>query len=316
MSRVGALDCGTNSLRLLIAEPDGDGGLHELVRRTEIVRLGAGVDRTGRLDEAALERTRLVLDAYRLLLDQHDVTPAATRLVATSATRDASNRSDFQAMVRAAIGVEPDVVSGADEAELSFAGAVRELRAHPTLTSPYLVVDIGGGSTELVLGVHAAEHARSVDIGCVRLTERHLRGQREAAPGRDSVAALVADVDAALDLVEQSVPLREAHSVICVAGTATTIAALSLGLTSYQPRVIHHAHIPTTEVIAITDRLVASTVSEVAALPPVHPGRADVLTAGALTLRTVLQRVGAGGYTASEHDILDGIAWSVIDEQV
>ena len=277
-SRVAALDCGTNSLRLLIRD-----SAQEFLRRTQIVRLGAGVDRTGVLDPAALERTRVVLAEYKTLIDQYDV--GGIRLVATSATRDASNRKDFRDMVVAALGVEPDVVTGAEEAGLSFAGVVREM--HTELTAPYLVVDLGGGSTEFILGVHTAEHAISVDIGGVRLTERHFAEQQSAAPSNAAIAALVADVNTALDTVEKTVTLREAHSVICVAGTATTVAALSLGLPEYDSAAIHHAHISTDDVCVVTDRLLGSTIAEVAALPSVHPGRADVLTAGALALRTI-----------------------------
>ena len=311
---VAALDCGTNSLRLLIAEVDGP-HLRDLVRRTQIVRLGQGVDATGALDPAALERTRAVLVDYAALIDDNAIAPHQIKMGATSAIRDASNRSTFEDLVRETVGIEPDIISGETEAGLSFAGATREL-VHGTdggPPPPYLVVDIGGGSTELVIGSHAAEHARSIDIGAVRLTERHLTSA-PATP--EAVAALVGDVDAALDTVADAVPLREARSVVCVAGTATTVAAISLQMKDYQPALIHHAFVSTDAVREIADRLLASTVDEIRALPAVHPRRADVLTAGAVILRTVLQRAGAAGYRASEHDILDGIAWSVIDEQV
>lgn len=311
---VAAIDCGTNSLRLLIAQAEG-AGLYELTRRTEIVRLGQGVDATGALDPAALERTRTVLVDYATAIEIHGITPARTRMSATSAIRDASIRSAFEDMVQETLGIKPRIISGEIEAGLSFAGATREL-GHGTdggPPPPYLVIDIGGGSTELIVGSHTAEHARSVNIGAVRLTERHLK----TAPGSpENIRALVADVDAALDSVADAVPLREARSVICVAGTATTVAAMSLQLKEYQPARIHHAFVTTDAVCEIADRLVASTVEQIRAMPAVHPKRADVLTAGALILRTVLERAGASGYRASEHDILDGIAWSVIDEQV
>lgn len=311
---VAALDCGTNSLRLLIATVEGP-HLRDLVRRTQIVRLGQGVDASGALDPAALDRTRRVLVDYAALIEDNAIPIGAVKLSATSAIRDASNRSEFEALVRETIGIDPDIISGATEAGLSFTGATREL-AHGTdggPPPPFLVVDIGGGSTELIIGSHTAEHARSVNIGAVRLTERHL-GTAPASP--DAVGALIADVDAALDSVAEVVPLREARSVLCVAGTATTLAAIALQLNDYQPELIHHAFVSTDTVCEITERLLASSVEEIRAMPAVHPQRADVLTAGALILRTVLQRAGASGYRASEHDILDGIAWSVIDEQV
>ena len=308
MTRVAALDCGTNSLRLLVADlNEGGGEAVELARRTEIVRLGAGVDRTGVLAPDALERTRLVLAAYAKEVRALGVPPALTRLVATSATRDASNRADFESMVRGALGVDPEVATGEEEARLAFAGATREM-VGGDWPAPFLVVDIGGGSTELVLGGATVEAARSVNVGAVRLTERHLHGD---PPSDAEVVAAVADVEAALTEVHATVPFERAGTVVVVAGTATTVTALALGLQGYDPERIHHARVSTEQVGAVVDRLRASTRAEIAAMPAVHPKRADVITAGALVLRTVLQRVGAGGCVASEHDILDGIAWSI-----
>jgi len=309
VSLVAALDCGTNSLRLLVTDLDAASGeAREILRRTEIVRLGQGVDRTGMLAPEALERTRIVLASYAEEIRAAGVPPARTRLVATSATRDAGNRDVFTAMVRDAIGVDPEVVSGADEAALSFAGATRELQGGDW-PAPYLVVDIGGGSTELVLGTGAVEAARSVDVGSVRLTERHLHA---TPPTPEQVSAASLDVEAALDEVHAAVPYERAGTVVVVAGTATTVAALALGLTAYDPTVVHHARVSREQVGAITARLLAATREEILAMPAVHPKRADVIAAGALILRAVLDRVGAGGCVASEHDILDGTAWSVV----
>lgn len=308
MTLVAALDCGTNSLRLFVADLDpATGATVELVRRSEIVRLGQGVDRTGVLAPEALERTREALTGYAAAVRAHGVEPRHTRLVATSATRDASNRSDFEGMVRGALGVAPEVVTGAEEAALAFEGATRGLRGGD-LPGPYLVVDIGGGSTELVLGDSAVQAARSVDVGAVRLTERHLHGD---PPTPAEIAAATADIEAALDLVHEAVPWEQARTVVVVAGTATTVAALALDLPGYDPARIHLARIGSAQVAAVAHRLLTTTRARIAEIPAVHPKRADVIGAGALVLRTVLSRVGADGCVASESDILDGIAWSI-----
>jgi len=309
VTRVAALDCGTNSVRLLVAEPDGRGGLVDLVRRTEIVRLGQDVDRTGVLAPEALARTRAALEEYAADVRAAGVPAERTRLVATSATRDAANRDEFTAMVTDVLGVAPEVAAGAEEAALAYAGATREMLGGDW-PAPYLVVDIGGGSTELVLGATEVEAARSVDVGAVRLTERHLHAD---PPSPTQVAAAVVDTEAALDLAAATVPLERAATVVVVAGTATTVTALALGLPAYDPARIHHARVTVAQVEAATARLLASTRAQIAAMPAVHPKRADVLTGGALILRAVLRRVGARDCTASEHDILDGIAWSLLD---
>jgi exopolyphosphatase/guanosine-5'-triphosphate,3'-diphosphate pyrophosphatase len=308
MTRVAALDCGTNSLRLLIADIDG-AGLSDVVRRMEIVRLGEGVDRTGRLSEAALERTFAVLDSYAEQI--RSLGAERVRMVATSATRDAENRSVFVAGVRDRIGVEPDVVSGDGEAALSFEGATRELRGTAAFAAPYLVVDIGGGSTELVLGDDSGPRAaRSIDIGCVRMTERHLH---DDPPTAAQIKAALADVDAALDEAATTVPIHEARTLVGLAGTVTTVVAIAIGLEAYDPDRIHHSRVSAADVAAVSARLLAASREERAAMPVMHPGRVDVIGGGALILDAVVRHVGTDAVVASEHDILDGIAWSISD---
>jgi exopolyphosphatase/guanosine-5'-triphosphate,3'-diphosphate pyrophosphatase len=306
VTRVAALDCGTNSLRLLIADIDGD-RLTDVARRMEVVRLGEGVDRTGRLSEAALTRTFTVLDDYAAAIRVAQVD--RVRMVATSATRDAANRSDFVAGVRDRIGVEPDVATGDEEAALSFAGATRELHGTSRFAAPYLVADIGGGSTELVLGDDSGPlTARSLDIGCVRMTERHLH---DDPPTAGQIRAALADSEAAFDLAELTVPIRQARTLVGLAGSVTTVVALALGLPSYDADRIHHARVPADDVSSITARLLAASRTERSAMPVMHPGRVDVIGGGALVLDALLRRVGLDSVVASEHDILDGIAFAL-----
>ncbi|HEU5033313.1 MAG TPA: Ppx/GppA phosphatase family protein [Mycobacteriales bacterium] len=305
MTRVAALDCGTNSLRLLVADVDGS-SLTDVVRRMEIVRLGEGVDRTGRLSDAALGRTFSVLDDYAARIDA--LGAERVRMVATSATRDAANRHAFVAGVQARLGVAPEVVTGDEEAALSFDGATRELRAGP-LPAPYLVCDIGGGSTEFVLGdADGVRAAKSVDIGCVRMTERHLH---DDPPSAEQVAAARHDIDAAIEVAAGVVPIGEARTLVGLAGSVTTVAALALELPAYDPDRIHHARISAAQVHAVTERLLAMPHARRAAMPVMHPGRVDVIAAGALVLDTIMQRGSFEQVVASEHDILDGIAWSL-----
>ncbi|HEV2088215.1 MAG TPA: Ppx/GppA phosphatase family protein [Cryptosporangiaceae bacterium] len=312
-TRVAAIDCGTNSLRLLVADaPDGTrhggGGLVDVVRRMEIVRLGQGVDRTGRLDPAAIERARVVLAAYATQLRR--LGAERVRMVATSASRDASNADDFRTMVRGVLGVEPEVITGDEEAGLSFTGAVRGLDAADNASEPpYLVVDIGGGSTELVLGTGHVVAARSVDVGCVRLTERHLH---DDPPTPQQRAAAEKDVVDAVASARETVPVEQARTLVGLAGSVTTVAALALDLDSYDPDAVHHARISYADVAEVTDRLLDATRAERAALAVMHPGRVDVIGAGALVLKVVMEQVGADAVVASEHDILDGIAWSLV----
>jgi exopolyphosphatase/guanosine-5'-triphosphate,3'-diphosphate pyrophosphatase len=302
MSRVAAIDCGTNSIRLLVADLPPDGGpLTDVTRRMEIVRLGQGVDRTGRLAPEALDRTRVALAGYAAEIRR--LGARRVRMVATSATRDAGNADDFRAMVLATLGQEPEVVSGDEEARLSFTGAVRGLPP-----ARYLVVDIGGGSTEFVVGSTAVEHAVSVDIGCVRMTERHLHSD---PPSPAEIDAATADIEAAVDKALAVVGAGSATEVVGVAGSVTTVAAIALNLPRYQPERIQHARISRDDVARVSADLLGRTRAQRLAMPVMHPGRADVIGAGALILRIILDRVGAGTVIASEHDILDGIAWSL-----
>ncbi|MCX4666711.1 Ppx/GppA family phosphatase [Streptomyces sp. NBC_01381] len=307
MTRVAAIDCGTNSIRLLVADADpATGELVDLDRRMTIVRLGQGVDKTGRLAPEALARTFAACHEYAEVIKRHGA--ERLRFVATSASRDAENRDDFVRGVLDILGVEPEVISGDQEAEFSFTGATKELTGTDHLAKPYLVVDIGGGSTEFVVGEEHARAARSVDIGCVRLTERHVRSDPPAPAELDAVRA---DIEAALDLAEQTVPIREARTLVGLAGSVTTVAAIALGLDAYDSAAIHHSRISYEQVAEIVGRLAGSTHDERAAIPVMHPGRVDVIVSGALVLLAIMDRTGAGEVVVSEHDILDGIGWSL-----
>jgi exopolyphosphatase/guanosine-5'-triphosphate,3'-diphosphate pyrophosphatase len=299
--RVAAIDCGTNSIRLLIADVV-DGRVIDVARRMEIVRLGEGVDRTGRLSDAALARTRTALIGYAAEIAELGIT--RVRMCATSASRDASNAGDFRTMVRGVLGVDPEVITGDEEARLSFAGAVAGLDAEP----PYLIFDIGGGSTEFVTGSAGVEHAISMDIGCVRMNERHLH---DDPPTPAQIEAATRDITAAVDTALAAVPGRSARTVVGLAGTVTTVTALALGLDAYDATRIHHARVSRAAVAKVTADLLGITTAERLALPVMHPGRADVIGGGALILAIVLERSGHDFVIASEHDILDGIALSL-----
>ncbi len=311
MTRVAAIDCGTNSIRLLIADLDPAAGtLVDVDRRMEVVRLGQGVDRTGEIAPEALARTLEATAGYARLCQDAGV--GAVRFVATSAARDARNAAEFVAGVREILNVEPEVIPGSEEAALSFAGATGDLAANHE--SPFLVVDLGGGSTEVVLGESGAvEAALSVDIGCVRLTERFLHSD---PPTAAELAAAATAVDAALNRVAEQVPLALARTLVGVAGTVTTITAHALGLPGYDPARIHAAVLPVADVLAACDDLIAMPRAERAALPFMHPGRVDVIGAGALIWRRLVERVAAlapvTSVVTSEKDILDGIAWSLV----
>ena len=339
--RVAAVDCGTNSLRLLVADVNVDRAeMTDVARRMEIVRLGQGVDRTGRLAPEALARTTDVLRDYAGVIAGSAA--RAVRMVATSATRDASNTADFTRQVKEILGVAPEVLTGSEEAVLSFTGATTELAAGHA-SGPFLVADIGGGSTEFVLGAAVLPRGQvwprggdpprpprrfprgdpfpgtplgppwaiSVNVGCVRMTERHLHGD---PPVGSEVAAAVADIDTALDTVTDAVPIRQARTLIGLAGSVTTVAAISMGLRGYDAARIHHSRVSAADVHEVTRSLLAQTHAERAAIPVMHPGRVDVIGGGALVLDRIMQRFGFGEVLVSEHDILDGIAWSLARE--
>ncbi|UDY22986.1 Ppx/GppA phosphatase family protein [Nocardioides sp. Kera G14] len=296
--KVAAIDCGTNTIKLLVGSVDG-GALTVEVKEARMVRLGEGLDQSGVISEGALKRAFTALDEYADLIRDHGA--ERIRFVATSATRDAANADVFTAGVRERLGVEPEVVAGTEEAALAFDGAVRNLRAQPA--QPVMIIDIGGGSTELIYG---ADDAFSMQIGSVRQHERHLRSD---PPTMEEIAACVADIDDALDA--SPVSAAGAASVIGVAGTITTIAAGVLDLPAYDREAIDQAVLPVGEVHALVDRLVAMTVSERLTLPWMHPGRADVIAAGGLILSRMLRRAPVDELLISEADILDGIAWSL-----
>ncbi len=305
MTRAAGIDCGTNTIRLLVADLDpATGEERELVREMRVVRLGQDVDRTGRLAEEALARVFAAVEEYSALVAEHGA--EAVRFCATSAARDADNAQAFLDGVRERLGITPEVVTGDEEAALTYDGATRSLGAD--VAAPHLVVDIGGGSTELILGERhgAVTAAHSLDIGSVRMTERRMPSD---PPTAAEVAAAVADVDAALDGC--SVPVEQAATVVGVAGTVTTVAAHVLGLPGYLRERVHHARLPVEDVHRGTAELLAMSVAERRALPFMHPGRADVIGGGALILDRVLRRTSVDSLLVSETDILDGIAWSV-----
>ncbi|HET7355447.1 MAG TPA: exopolyphosphatase [Nocardioidaceae bacterium] len=305
MTRAAGIDCGTNTIRLLVADLDPvTGAEEELVREMRVVRLGQDVDRTGLLADEALERVFAAVEEYARIIDRHEA--EAVRFCATSAARDAENAAAFLGGVRERLGVEAEVVTGDQEAALTYDGATRSLG--PEVAAPLLVVDIGGGSTELILGNGHGQvlAAQSLDIGSVRMTERRMPSD---PPTPAEVAAATADVDAALDGC--TVPLDRAATVVGVAGTVTTVAAMVLDLPGYQRERVHHAVLPIEDIDRGTADLLTMTVAQRRALPFMHPGRADVIGGGALILDRLLRRTGARSLLVSETDILDGIAWSV-----
>jgi exopolyphosphatase/guanosine-5'-triphosphate,3'-diphosphate pyrophosphatase len=303
VSRVAAIDCGTNSIRLLIADITGD-NFKEVLRTMEIVRLGQGVDQNKAFNPDAIDRT---LNAVRLFKDQiASKGVEKIRFCATSATRDATNRNLFIDGVRDILGIEVEVIPGEEEAELSFIGATKELRQSD---SPFLVVDIGGGSTEFVFGRQKVDFAKSVNIGCVRMSERHLNTQ---PPSMAQIAQAIVDIDIAIAQAAAVVPITTAKTLVAVAGTATTVAAAALELNDYDRHMIHLSRISASNVHKVAASFQSMNKDQIASLGFMHPGRVDVITAGSLVLSRIMAATGASEFVASESDILDGMAWSLI----
>ena len=302
MSRVAAIDCGTNSIRLLIADITG-GNFKEVLRTMEIVRLGQGVDQNKSFHPDAIARTLSAVEKFAQLIASKGV--EKIRFCATSATRDASNRELFTNGVKKILGVEVEVIPGEQEAALSFIGATKELSQSD---GPFLVVDIGGGSTEFVFGSEKVDFAKSVDIGCVRMSERHLNLQ---PPTMAQIAEAIIDIDLAITQAAKAVPISQAKSLVAVAGTATTVAAAALKLAEYDRYLIHLSRISAPSVHQVAAMFQSMNKDQIAALGYMHPGRVDVITAGALVLSRIMAATGASEFIASESDILDGIAWSL-----
>jgi exopolyphosphatase/guanosine-5'-triphosphate,3'-diphosphate pyrophosphatase len=304
MSRIAAIDCGTNSIRLLIADIS-NGIFKEVVRSMEVVRLGQGVDKNKSFHPDAIKRTLDAVEMFSEVIASKGV--ERIRFCATSATRDATNRSLFTDGVRGILGVEVEVIPGEEEAMLSFNGATKELMQSD---APYLVVDIGGGSTEFVFGSNKVENAKSVDIGCVRMSERHFTSQPTTM---DQVARAIIDIDSAIAQAASVVPILNAKTLVAVAGTATTVAAAALELKDYDRHLIHLARISADKVHKVSAMFQSMNKDEIANLGYMHPGRVDVITAGSLVLSRVMAATGASEFVASESDILDGMAWSLIN---
>ena len=300
--RVAAIDCGTNSIRLLIADIDGN-NFREVVRDMEIVRLGQGVDETGQFHPDAIARTLAAVDKFAAEIAKRGV--EKIRFCATSATRDATNRHLFVDGVRERLGIELEVISGDEEAALSFAGAIKDLDPSK---GPFLVVDIGGGSTEFVFGTSTVEAARSVNIGCVRMTERHFASD-PATP--EQIEAARSDIQAAIAQAAAVVPITKAKTLVAVAGTATTVAAAALDLPEYDRYAIHLSRISAQQTHDVATMFATSTREQRLALGYMHPGRVDVIAAGSLVLSEIMKATGASEFVASESDILDGMEFSL-----
>ena len=304
MSQVAVIDCGTNSIRLLIAETSGS-TIKEVIRTMEIVRLGQGVDENKAFHPDAINRTLSAVKSFKEIIDKNKVDKI--RFCATSATRDASNRNLFIDGVRDILNVQVEVIPGEEEAALSFTGATYQLDQG---AGPFLVVDIGGGSTEFVYGDEKVISAKSVNIGCVRMSERHLTSQ---PPTMDQITSAIVDIDNAITQAAVSVPINSAKSLIAVAGTATTVAAAALNLSKYDRDAIHLSKISADKVHKVAQMFQSMSKSEISALPYMHEGRVDVITAGSLVLSRVMAATGAAEFVASESDILDGMAFSLIN---
>ena len=303
MSRVAAIDCGTNSIRLLIADITDD-NFNEVLRTMEIVRLGQGVDQNKVFHPDAIDRTLKAVELFRDQIASKGV--EKIRFCATSATRDATNRNLFIDGVRQILGIEVEVIPGEEEAALSFIGATKELRQSD---APFLVVDIGGGSTEFVFGSEKVDFAKSVNIGCVRMSERHLNTQ---PPSMAQIAQAIVDIDIAITQAAVVVPITTAKTLVAVAGTATTVAAAALELNNYDRHLIHLSRISASNVHKVAASFQSMNKDQIASLGFMHPGRVDVITAGSLVLSRIMAATGASEFVASESDILDGMAWSLI----
>jgi exopolyphosphatase/guanosine-5'-triphosphate,3'-diphosphate pyrophosphatase len=302
LSRVAAIDCGTNSIRLLIADIT-NGNFKEVLRTMEIVRLGQGVDQNKAFHPDAIDRTLAAVEKFARLIKSKGV--EKVRFCATSATRDASNRELFTDGVKKILGVDVEVIPGEEEARLSFIGATKELFQND---GPFLVVDIGGGSTEFVFGNESVDSAKSVNIGCVRMSERHLIDQ---PPSMAQISQAIIDIDIAIAQAAAIVPISEAKTLVAVAGTATTVAAAALKLEQYDRYLIHLSRISATSVHQVAGMFQSMDKDQIASLGYMHPGRVDVITSGALILSRIMAATGASEFVASESDILDGIAWSL-----
>lgn len=300
--RVAAIDCGTNSIRLLIADVQGD-NFREVIRDMEIVRLGQGVDQTGEFHPDAIGRTLAAVDKFANEIARRGV--EKIRFCATSATRDAKNRDLFIEGVKTRLGVTPEVITGEEEAALSFAGATKDL---PDSIAPYLVIDIGGGSTEFVLGSQKVAQAKSVNIGCVRMSERHFKSDPAT---KEEIESARKDIQQAINQAAQVVDIKAAKSLIAVAGTATTVAAAALELPEYDRYAIHLSRISAEQTHEVSEMFLKLNRKERAALGYMHPGRVDVIGAGSLVLSEIVKAVGAKEFIACESDILDGIAFSL-----
>jgi len=300
--RVAAIDCGTNSIRLLIADIDGN-NFREVVRDMEIVRLGQGVDETEQFHPDAIARTLAAVDKFAAEIAKRGI--EKIRFCATSATRDATNRHLFVDGVRDRLGIEPEVISGDEEAALSFAGAIKDLNPSG---GPFLVVDIGGGSTEFVFGTSTVEAARSVNIGCVRMTERHFASDPATA---EQIEAARTDIQAAIAQAAEVVPITKAKTLVAVAGTATTVTAAALDLPEYDRYAIHLARVSAQQTHDAATMFATKKRDQRLALGYMHPGRVDVIAAGSLVLSEIMKATGATEFVASESDILDGMAYSL-----
>ena len=297
-----AIDCGTNAIRLLIARVDGD-HVTDLVREMRTVRLGEGVDTTGEFSEAALERTFAAAREYAELLSNYDV--KTIRFIATSASRDVTNRDAFSAGIKTILGVEPEVISGDEEAELSYSGALSGLDVKGSV----LVADIGGGSTEFVTALsNGSLVSRSVNIGCVRMTERHLHSD---PPTQPEITSAVSDIDHHIEDAKRTVPINSETIFIGLAGSVTTVAAMALGLSEYDADAIHGSIVSREQVESVTNKLLHMTHKERANLGFMHPGRVDIIGGGALVLRESMRVLGFDKVLVSEKDLLDGVVLSL-----